>query len=99
VRKGTIAALIVGGALGLASLEMGDISSISANALVGYAQQTLMYLLVPGLVGSMAFSGNAHAFSLGTAAVVNGVLYFGLVKLIVWIATRSKRKAERASKS
>jgi hypothetical protein len=35
-----------------------------------------MCLIFPGLLGSAAFSGNLHAFSLWTAAGINCALYW-----------------------
>lgn len=51
-------------------------------------------LLVPGLIASMAVSGNAHAFPLWPAAVVNGLFYFGLA----WVSAALLTKAVRRTK-
>lgn len=50
----------------------------------------LMTLIIPGLLGSAIIGGNIHAFSLGVAAVINGVLYFVLGWLLygLWIKLR-----------
>jgi hypothetical protein len=76
--------------LAAATLEAGSITSISGNPVIAAPQLALTYLLVPGLLVAAMFG------SLSAAAVVNGLFYMGLVKLIYWIATRSKRRAAKA---
>ncbi len=93
---GTILALVVGGSFAAASLAIEQLSSISANPIVGFVQNLVMCLIVPGLVGSMAVSGNVHAFHLWIVAAINGLLYFVLAKLIVSLASSLKRRGKAA---
>jgi hypothetical protein len=48
-------------------------------------------LLLPGIFGSIVFSGNVHAFHLWLAALVNFTFYF----LLCWIAGSLLRKVLR----
>ena len=45
-------------------------------------------VLFPGLFGSMAIGGNAHAFSLWIAAGINCIIYFLAVWMICGISRR-----------
>jgi hypothetical protein len=96
ISLGTILALILGGSFAAASLAIEQFSSISANPIIGFVQEAVMCLILPGLIGSMAVSGNVHAFHLWVVAVINGLFYFGLVKFIYWLTTRSRRKVGAA---
>jgi hypothetical protein len=91
ISKGTILALLIGGALAGATLEAGPISWISANRIIAIPQTALVYLLVPGLVIS------AGVGSLLPGAAINGLIYFGLTKFIYWLATRSRHSANDRS--
>ncbi len=88
IGKGTILALILGVSLAAATLEAGAVTAISGNPIVAVPQTALAYLLVPGLVVS------AGVGSLLPGAVINGSIYFGLVKFIYWLATRCKHLAK-----
>jgi hypothetical protein len=48
-------------------------------------------VLFPGLLGSMAISGNAHAFSLWIAAGINCIIYFLMVWMICGVSRRILR--------
>lgn len=50
--------------------------------LMGSAGRVLSAVLFPGILGSVAVTGNAHAFSLGMGAAINFVLYFGITWVI-----------------
>ena len=58
----------------------------------GGAGQIVAGIVFPGLLGSMSVAGNVHAFNLGIAAVLNGILYSGLawaaLKLVSAILVR-----------
>jgi len=65
-------------------LAVEKLSAISENLIVGTTQRILFALLYPGIFGSMALSGNVHAWHLWIAAGINGFIYFGLA----WLAVR-----------
>jgi len=73
-----------GGAFGSLTLAVEKLSAISENLIVGTTQRILFALLYPGIFGSMALSGNVHAWHLWIAAGINGFIYFGLA----WLAVR-----------
>jgi len=50
--------------------------------LMGNACQVLSAVLFPGILGSVAVAGNAHAFNLGIGAAINLVIYFGITWVI-----------------
>jgi hypothetical protein len=52
------------------------------SALMGSAGRVLPTVLFPGILGSAAVAGNAHAFSLGIGAAINFVLYLGITWVI-----------------
>lgn len=86
-------AVFWGALLGGLTFSVGTISTISANPIIGAVQILLMTLIVPGLIGSMAFVGNAHAFSLLPGAVINGLLHFVACWLLIGIRARFKSRA------
>ena len=47
-----------------------------------------MVFIVPGLIGSAGISGNVHAFALWPAALINGLLYFGIASGILAISAK-----------
>jgi hypothetical protein len=74
-------------------MALEQLSDVSENSIIGVARPVLFALLFPGILGSMAMSGNVHAFRLWIAAGINGLIYFGLMWL-AWhsIARLVKRK-------
>ena len=66
-----ISALTVGITAALLTLSLYTVGSPS----LGKAGQALAGVAFPGLLGSMAIAGNAHAFSLWVAAAFNGIFY------------------------
>jgi len=77
-----VAALAAGGMLGSLTLAASKLSSISNDPVTGIAQRGLFKLLLPGMIGAEAFSGNAHAWSLWIAAGINSLIYF----ILGWVA-------------
>jgi hypothetical protein len=74
----TLVALTFSCFFGGLTLAIETLATISDKEIVGTAQHCLLILIVPGMVASMALSGNVHAFSLWTAAVANALIYFGV---------------------
>ena len=71
-----LCALALGGLLGSLTLAVPRLSSISDNPVIGTAQRSLFALLVPGIIGAGAVSGNVHAWQLWIAAGINVLVYF-----------------------
>jgi len=61
-----------------------------SNPIMVTVKPVAMALIIPGLLGSSIIGGNVHAFSLGIAVVINGVVYFALGCLLysLWIRLR-----------
>jgi hypothetical protein len=82
----TIIAIIFGATVATATLMIESLSS-----------SQLVFILIPGLIASMAVSGNVHAFPLWIAALVNFGFYFliclGLGKIVKSIRKRSKAQS------
>ena len=55
---------------------------MGSEPLMGSAGRVLSTVLFPGILGSVAVAGNAHAFSLGMGAAINFVFYFGIAWVI-----------------
>jgi uncharacterized protein (DUF2062 family) len=85
------AAAIVGLSLGIATLDMEKLSSISANPILGVFQEGLIFALVPGLIPSVAVG------SLWIGCVVNATFYFALIWSISSLLQRHRRKQRKAS--
>jgi hypothetical protein len=87
-----LASLIVGtaGFLVTLSLQSAAVVSLGYTGLVFMSAVTL-----PGLLGSMLVAGNAHAFSLWIAAILNGIFYCGLCWVICALSNALLRKMRR----
>ena len=85
--------IYIGAATGvLMAVLTGAVSTIEgiSNPVVGVVKPVVMALIIPGLLGSAIIGGNVHAYSLGIAVVINGVVYFALGCLLYspWIRLR-----------
>jgi hypothetical protein len=79
-----LSAVALGGLFGALTLALPKLSSISENPVVGTAQRGFFALLVPGIIGAGAVSGNVHAWPLWIAAGINTLIYFGIGWLACW---------------
>ncbi len=87
-------AIAWGALLGGLTFAVGPISWGSQNPLIDAMRVVLMVLLLPGLIGGMAFAGNVHAFSLLPGAIINGLFHFGLCWFLIRVRARFKRRAK-----
>jgi hypothetical protein len=87
-------AIAWGALIGSMTFMVGDISWPSPNPIVEAIKAVLMVLMIPGLIGGAAISGNIHAFSLGAGALVNALFHFGLSWLLFPLVMRFKRSAK-----
>jgi hypothetical protein len=85
-------ALFLAVLLSAATVAIGRFAVLSDNPAIDAAQKTVMVLLLPGLIGVMAVAGNIHAYDLWLAAVINGVIYFGLCWLACTLLARLSGK-------
>lgn len=83
-----LGAVAMGGLLGSLTLAVPKLSYISENPVIGTAQRCLLALLVPGIIGAGAVSGNVHAWPLWIAAVINMLIYFVTGWLACWVLMR-----------
>lgn len=79
-----LSAIVLGGLFGSLTLAISKLSSISENPILGTAQRGLFALLVPGIIGAGALSGNVHAWPLWIAAGINMLIYFVAGWLACW---------------
>lgn len=87
-----LSAILLGGLLGAMTLALPQLSSISENPVVGTAQRVVFTLLVPGIIGAGAVSGNVHAWPLWIAAGINVLIYFVTGWLACWVVLRLVRR-------
>jgi tetratricopeptide (TPR) repeat protein len=87
-------AMAWGALVGSLTFAAGPLSVPSYNPIIEVGKVFLMALLLPGLVGGAAISGNVHAFYLGPSALVNALFHFGLSWLLFALGTRFKRRAK-----
>ena len=78
--------------MGCLTLVLGSSSLLSADAM-RIPTQILICFLFPGLIGSMAISGNVHTFSLAPAAIINVIVNFGFVWIISSPLVQLKKNA------
>ena len=77
-KRGVLLALLFGGIMASLTLSVEGLGTPSEVPFFRDPRPLLVTLLFPGMLGSMAVSGNAHAWHLWVAALVNGFIYFGL---------------------
>lgn len=80
-----ILALLLGVIMAGLTLSIEGLGFPSEVPMIGDPRPVLVTFLFPGMLGAMAISGNAHAWYLWVAALVNGLIYFGLG----WIGSRA----------
>jgi prepilin signal peptidase PulO-like enzyme (type II secretory pathway) len=56
--------------------------------------KTLIILLLPGIFGAMAISGNVHSFPLWLAAAINAMIYFGIGWLLYVLGAKYRRRED-----
>jgi len=88
----TVAA-VVGIALGIATLDMQQLSSTSSNPILSFFQTALVFALVPGLIPSVAVG------TLWLGAFVNLVFYFVLIWAVGSLWQRLCRQPESSKGS
>jgi len=83
--------IIWGLLIGSITFLVGPVAMPSYNPIIEVAKIVLMILMLPGLIGGSAFSGNIHAFYLGLGALVNALVHFGISWFLFPRAARIKR--------
>jgi len=85
-RSYAVVAIGLGCAFAILTLEIEKITGVSARS------KFALTLLFPGILGSIAIGGNAHAFHLWIAAAWNFIFYFLLSWVIIALAGRVRRR-------
>jgi hypothetical protein len=83
--------LIVALGVGIVTALLSIGLEYSVSSFYGDSGSFITAVVFPGLLGSMAIGGNAHAFSLWIAAGINFILYFLVVLLICSVSRRILR--------
>ena len=99
VQLGMLCSIALGCLFGGATLAIESLSALSGNPWVGAVQRFLIALILPGIIGSAALSGNVHAFHLWVAALINCLIYFLLGVLTNRLILRAikSRTSQRVS--
>jgi len=83
---GPLTLQLLGGVItALLTLNIGSLSTLSANPLLAFAQEVAVCFLFPGLIISIAAAGNVHAFPLWLAATGNFIFYFVLIRIGIYL--------------
>lgn len=80
--------LVLGGFLAGMTFAIPMLSYISGNPIVGAFQRCTLMLLLPGIIGAGAATGNVHAWPLWIAAGLNMFIYFVIGWLFCWIGMK-----------
>lgn len=78
VNRGTLVALLLGGLMACLTLSVLVLGYPSEIPFMGDPRPILVAFIYPGMLGAALLNGNPHAGHLWVAALVNGVIYFGL---------------------
>ncbi len=81
----------IGLLVGVLTLTVQELSSISANPLIGFLQEAAMILIMPGLLASAIIAGNVHDSPLGVASISNLAFY----SLMGWLCSLLVRNANK----
>lgn len=84
--------VVLGCLFGGLTFALPTLSSISDNPIIGTVQRCTVALLVPGMIGAAAASGNVHAWPMWLAAGLNMALYFAIGWLACWVGLRLLRR-------
>jgi hypothetical protein len=101
-RKSLIVAALLATIPAALTLGLESNSGLFLNHYAGSFAQAGAALLLPGVLGAIALSGNAHIFHLWIASIWNFIFYFLLcwaIAALIGRAFRRLAKRERASKS
>ena len=77
IRYETLLALLLAGLMASLTFSIESFAAPAQIPFLGDFLPLLVALLFPGILGSMAIGGNAHAWSLWLAAFLNGLLFSG----------------------
>lgn len=101
--RGALLAVVVGGMMACLTLSILGLGYPSEIPFIGDPRPVLVTFLFPGMLGAAALSGNAHAWHLWVAALVNGIIYFGLgwtgSRVTAWLFKRVKKLVHPTSRS
>ncbi len=86
-----VAAIACATLIGSGTFVFDSLRMVSANPILAAIQIASMVLIIPGLSAATDISGNAADFSLGAAALVNALFYFGVSWVLFPLALRFKR--------
>ena len=81
------------------TLVLEQIGGPSSNPIANSIQAAAIGFLIPGMIGSMAVSGNVHAFHLWVAALFNFVIYFLVCWAIVSLIGRIYRRCSASRRA
>ena len=95
VRVGTLCALALGGLLAWASLVPEWLDPLSGNALTSTFKSVGFILILPGIGLSLAIRGTSNPYPYWPAALINGLLYFGLVQIAVCMIRWDRKRASQ----
>jgi drug/metabolite transporter (DMT)-like permease len=90
-REKVLCGAVLGGLLGGLTFALPKLSSLSEHPVVETVQRCTVALLLPGIIGAGAASGNVHAWPMWLAAGLNAVLYFVVGWLLWWIGAQLLR--------
>jgi hypothetical protein len=76
--------LALGGLMAAMTFAIPMMSSLSASLVIALVQRSILVLLLPGIIGAGAASGNVHAWPLWIAAGLNMSIYFVIGWLSCW---------------
>jgi hypothetical protein len=80
--------LVLGGLMAGMTFAIPKLSFISTNPVIGVVQRCMLVLLLPGIIGAGAATGNVHAWPLWVAAGLNMSIYFAIGWLSCWIGMK-----------
>jgi hypothetical protein len=91
-RSSVVIATGLGCAFAILTLKIENIAGVASNPAVVELNNLALRLLIPGILGSIAITGNANAFHLWIAAAWNFIFYFLLCWVIIALVRRVLRR-------
>lgn len=98
-RKSLIVAALLACVPAALTLGLESKSDLFLNHFAGPTADTGTALLLPGILGAIALSGNAHTFHLWIASIWNFIFYFLLCWAIAALIGRTFRRLARTKRA
>lgn len=87
IAKRFLVPIVVSVVMAILTLNFEYLPVKSESSFWSGVQDCVVLLLFAGVFGAMMLARNVHAYSLWLAAMLNGLIYFGVARALTWALT------------